>query len=79
MTSDNQPLSVTPKGQSVCIEAFSDEFVELKMLEMGVVPGEMAVVEFLAPSGDPMAIRVADSVIGVRKEEASKILVKINP
>lgn len=78
MSSDNQLLSNTPKGQSVSIESFSDEFVELKMLEMGVVPGEMAVVELEAPSGDPIAIRVADSVIGVRREEASKIHVKVN-
>jgi ferrous iron transport protein A len=78
MSSDYQLLSVTSKGQMVTIESFSDEFVELKMLEMGVVPGESVMVEFVAPSGDPIAIRVTDSIIGVRKEEASKIHVKIN-
>lgn len=76
MGPDNQSLAAVSVGQSVYIESFTDEFVELKMLEMGVVPGELAVVERAAPSGDPIAIRVSDSLIGVRKEEASKIQVK---
>ena len=76
MGAGNQCLACVSVGQSAYIESFTDEFVELKMLEMGVVPGELAVVERIAPSGDPIAIRVSDSLIGVLKEEASKIQVK---
>ncbi|MFN9595995.1 MAG: ferrous iron transport protein A [Bacteroidota bacterium] len=75
MGADSQSLASVSVGQSAVIESFTDEFVELKMLEMGVVPGELAVVERIAPSGDPIAIRISDSLIGVRKEEASKIQV----
>jgi Fe2+ transport system protein FeoA len=34
------------------------------------------VVERLAPSGDPIAIRISDSLIGIRKAEADHIIVK---
>ncbi|MFM7053416.1 MAG: ferrous iron transport protein A [Bacteroidota bacterium] len=73
---DNQSLATVLVGQAAYIESFTDEFVELKMLEMGVVPGELVVVERIAPAGDPIALRISDSLIGVRKEEASKIQVK---
>jgi ferrous iron transport protein A len=76
MGSGSQCLACLSRGKSAYIESFTDELVELKMLEMGVVPGEVAVIERIAPSGDPIAIRVSDSLIGVRKDEASKIKVK---
>jgi len=69
-------LSSLSLGQAARIDSFTDELVELKMLEMGVVPGETAVLERFAPAGDPIAIRISDSLIGIRRTEADHIIVK---
>ncbi|MFM7078524.1 MAG: ferrous iron transport protein A [Bacteroidota bacterium] len=76
MLSEVGPLSSLSLGQIVRIDSFTDELVELKMLEMGVVPGETAIVERFAPAGDPMAIRISDALIGIRKTEADHIIVQ---
>ncbi|MEY3343367.1 MAG: hypothetical protein RL090_1051 [Bacteroidota bacterium] len=76
MVSGVGPLSSLVLGQVARIESFTDELVELKMLEMGVVPGETAVLERFAPAGDPIAIRISDSLIGIRRTEADHIIVK---
>jgi ferrous iron transport protein A len=76
MVSGVGPLSSLSLGQAARIDSFTDELVELKMLEMGVVPGETAVLERFAPAGDPIAIRISDSLIGIRRTEADHIIVK---
>ena len=51
-----------------------------KLLNMGITPGVK--IEFIRKSifGDPLAFRVRDYIIALRKEEASKIIIKdINP
>jgi len=76
MVSGVGPLSSLSLGQAASIASFTAELVELKMLEMGVVPGETAVLERFAPAGDPIAIRISDSLIGIRRTEADHIIVK---
>jgi len=76
MSVKSNSLSSISVGKQVRIKSFSDDLIELKMLEMGVVPGELAVVERIAPAGDPLVIRVSDSLIGIRKAEASQIWVQ---
>lgn len=78
MLFETTSLSTLGIGHPARIESFTDELVELKMLEMGLVPGEVVMVERFAPSGDPIAIRISDSLIGIRKDEAKHIIVKKN-
>jgi ferrous iron transport protein A len=62
-------------GESAVVESFTDEAIQLKMLEMGCLPGEIISVLRVAPLGDPMAVEVAGSVISIRLDEAGQILV----
>ncbi|MBL0341476.1 MAG: ferrous iron transport protein A [Bacteroidetes bacterium] len=71
-------LSEAKKGESVIIESFTDDFMKLKLLEMGCLPGELVKVDRFAPFGDPMAIVVADSIISIRLDEAANVLVKVD-
>lgn len=68
-------LSGIPIGQSCVIDSFTDDEMKLKLLEMGCLPGEKVTVDRVAPMGDPLAIRVAGSVISIRMEEADNVIV----
>ena len=60
-------------GQSAIIERIDDQDVYLKLLDLGCLPGEKVRLEFIAPLGDPIAIKVSGSVIGLRKADAKTV------
>jgi ferrous iron transport protein A len=68
-------LSELKVGQSAVVESFTEEAVQLKLLDMGCLPGETISVVRVAPFGDPMAIDVSGSVISIRLDEANHVLV----
>ena len=65
-------------GQTATIQSFKDEFLSLKLIEMGCLPGEMIKLTNIAPFGDPIAIEVSGYLLSLRKREASTIVVKIS-
>ncbi|MEP7167961.1 MAG: FeoA family protein [Bacteroidota bacterium] len=70
-------LSQVKIGQSCVIESFTDEFLKLKLMEMGCIPGEIVQIVRVAPPGDPIAINVANYTLSMRKEEADTVIVKM--
>jgi ferrous iron transport protein A len=62
-------------GERAVIVGFTDEILSLKLLEMGVLPGTEVVVSQIAPLGDPIAIKLADYLLALRKDEAETILI----
>ena len=63
------------KGEKGIIDSFTDAEVSIKLLEMGCLPGEMIEVKNIAPLGDPIAITVGGYTLGLRKKEASSVIV----
>ncbi len=63
------------KGEKAIIDSFTDVEVSLKLLEMGCLPGEMIQVKNIAPLGCPIAISVGGYMLGLRKAEASSVIV----
>ncbi len=63
-------------GQTGIIESFTDDFLSLKLIEMGCLPGETVKLTNIAPMGDPIAIEVSGYVLSLRKHEASTIVLK---
>lgn len=70
-------LSELKTGGIGVIAGFSSEDLELKLMEMGCLPGEIVVVEQVAPLGGPMNIRVAGYMLSLRKDEAEKIVIEV--
>lgn len=66
-------------GQIATIQSFTDSFLSLKLIEMGCLPGEMIKLVNIAPFGDPIAIEVSGYLLSLRKQEASTVVVKLNP
>jgi ferrous iron transport protein A len=70
-------LSEMKPGKRATIKSFESPEIELKLMEMGCLPGEEIIVEQIAPLGDPISIRVAGYSLSLRKNEADQIIVQI--
>jgi ferrous iron transport protein A len=69
-------LSELKSGARGKITGFESPDLELKLMEMGCLPGETVTVEQVAPLGGPMNIRVAGYMLSLRKDEAIHIEVE---
>ncbi len=62
-------------GQTATIQAFTDDFLSLKLIEMGCLPGEIVKLCKIAPLGDPISIEIAGYELSLRKKEASTVII----
>lgn len=62
-------------GFIAMISGFDEDRIPLKMLEMGLLPGNEVLVKRYSPFGDPMHIRVAGFDMALRKDEAEFVLI----
>ena len=69
-------LSDLKPGERATIKSFATPDLELKLMEMGCLPGEEIVVEQVAPLGDPISIRVSGYSLSLRINEAEQIIVE---
>jgi ferrous iron transport protein A len=70
-------LSEMKSGSFGIIERFDENDAQVKLMEMGCIPGEKVSVEAIAPLGDPIAIQVSGYCLSIRKNEAKHIWVAI--
>jgi ferrous iron transport protein A len=70
-------LSDLRQGQQATIIDFSKNEISIKLMEMGLVPGEVIYIEKFAPFGDPISIAVAGYSLSLRLNEAEHITVEI--
>jgi len=70
-----QTLNQISNGQSVLIKAVSNSELKIKLIELGLIEGQVLNVLFRAPLGDPMAIDIDGSVLSLRLSEAELIQV----
>lgn len=69
-------LSELKSGERGTIRSFDNPELELKLMEMGCIPGEEVVVEQIAPLGDPISIRIAGYSLSLRRSEAKQVIVE---
>ncbi len=69
-------LSELKQGQKGKIKSINSSDLELKLLEMGCLPGEEIIVEQIALLGDPISIRVSGYSLSLRKSEANQIVLE---
>lgn len=58
------------------ITGFKQLDLPLKFAEMGLMEGNTVEVLFIAPFKDPIAIKVCDYVLALRKSEAAQVWIK---
>jgi ferrous iron transport protein A len=63
-------------GEVATVVGFSDDFLSVKLMEMGCLPGSRILFNFAAPFGDPICISVAGYELTLRIEEAATISIE---
>jgi len=69
-------LSHIKPGNRVIIASYTAHDVPLKMLEMGLLPGNEILVKRFAPMLDPIHVEVGGYDLALRREEAALIVVR---
>lgn len=70
-------LNCLKPGQSGWIERIEgDSRVSQRLMAMGLLPGAAVEVVRVAPLGDPIAVRLAESQISLRRREAAALFVR---
>ena len=70
-------LSQIKSGQLATVTKVNGDVLALKLFEMGVLPGEEVELENIAPFGDPIAIRVGESKLCLRLEDATHVEIEL--
>lgn len=73
---DSSTLAECRQGDQVTLLGVDDKQLSIQLFCMGCIPGEVIIVERIAPFGDPIIISVEDSFISLRKEDASRMRIK---
>lgn len=72
------PLNKVKTGQTCVVQDLNSTGIQRRrMLDLGFIKDTEIKVMRRSPLGDPTAYLIRETVIALRKEEASKILVKV--
>ena len=66
-------VSEMKPGEIGIIAGFTDDYLSVKLMEMGCLPGIPVRFNFTAPFGDPVCISVSGYELSLRLEEAAAI------
>lgn len=66
------------QGQIIRLES-SIGPIRRRLMDMGVIPGELVKVEKVAPMGDPIEVTVKGYKLSLRKGEAKGIEIEVQP
>jgi ferrous iron transport protein A len=68
-------VSMMKPGEVAIISGFTDDYISVKLMEMGCLPGIPVRFNFTAPFGDPVCISVSGYELSLRLEEAATITI----
>ena len=71
------PLDQLALGEKAEIEQIETDFLPLKLIEMGCLPGNSISLIQKAPFGDPLYLKIDESHLAIRKETAQHIFVRL--
>jgi len=63
-------------GELAVIKGYKDHDLTLKLLEMGFIPGSSVMINYKAPLGDPISVRISGYNVSLRLDEADIINVE---
>lgn len=70
------PLDQLAHGQKAIIKSIETDFLPLKLIEMGCLPGNEISLLYSAPFKDPLYFKIDQAHLAIRKEVAQYIVVK---
>lgn len=75
MSEEQKSVADMVPGETAVISGFLDEYIAVKLLEMGFLPGTAVRFNFTAPFGDPVCVSISGYDLSLRLEEASTITI----
>ncbi|WPR77613.1 FeoA family protein [Algoriphagus sp. NG3] len=66
-----------PVTRAAIIQEILDSPLKINLMELGFLPGKMITLHHAAPLGGPMAFKLDESILALRKSEASLIEVQL--
>ena len=73
MTGGSKNVAEMLPGEVGIVAGFTDEYLSVKLMEMGCLPGSAIRFNCTAPLGDPVCISVSGYELSLRLEEAAAI------
>jgi len=70
-------LSDLKYGQKARIKNILESAYSLRIMELGIVVGNIIIFKSKAPLGDPIAYIIGDSTISMRKSESQQVEVEL--
>jgi len=71
--SESKTVANMKQGQTAVISGFTDEFLSMKFLDMGLLPGTAIRFNYSAPFGDPICVNASGMDLSIRLSEAKTI------
>lgn len=69
-------LNNLPIGKLGKVEYIKDNHLKRRFLDLGIIPGTIIKTERHSPSGNPIAFNIRGTIIAIRKNESSNIIVE---
>ncbi|WP_192349456.1 FeoA family protein [Algoriphagus sp. Y33] len=66
-----------PHTRAAIIQEISDSPLKINLMELGFLPGKTIILQHTAPLGGPMAFKLEETILALRKSEASLIEVQL--
>lgn len=73
---NNLNLSELSVGDQAEVIEFLDEDLSLVLNNLGIFQGESVELSNIAPLGDPICVKVRESLISLRKSDAKSIVIQ---
>ena len=71
-------LSELRYGQSAKIrDIMGQDALSIRLIDLGFLPPARVIKTFIAPGGDPMAVRLRGYTLSLRREEADRVEVEL--
>ena len=75
-----QTLDRLPLGKSATVVKLTCQGVtRRRLMDLGLLPGAQVYAELRSPLGDPVAYRVRDAAIALRRDQARQVEITIKP
>ena len=71
-------LSDLSPGQQGKIVKIETEDIQIALMKLGVLPGDICKVSDIAPFGDPMAISINRTKVSLRKKDAASVWIELS-
>ncbi|WP_339869590.1 FeoA family protein [uncultured Algoriphagus sp.] len=72
ITADSIPVT-----RAAIIQEILDSPLKINLMELGFLPGKTIILHHSAPMGGPMAFKLDETILALRKTEASLIEVQL--